>query len=234
MYFLRMKAALCTSVVWWVSGACLIVWLSAAAAAPYPDLFQRSIIITNESPLTAYPVVQVPEDGSGVMVLSEYPQGYAASHICSEETRMQCQVGLIVVSFLFIGVSCSMGGGRDTGTATPNQVLDRYFAAVSSQSIDAVLAVFDRDAVIVTAAGEHRGHEAIAAFYRNGMFQCKQFQPEPGPRYVWKNQIAVEIGLDCDGKIMRVGDFFTVQSGKLTRMVVYSGPGYTPVKPAGK
>ena len=147
---------------------------------------------------------------------------------------MQRQIGLIVVSFLFIGVSCSMGGGRDTGTATPNQVLDRYFAAVSSKSIDAVLAVFDQDAVIVTAGGEYRGHEAIAAFYRNGIFQCKQFQPEPGPRYVWKNQIAVEIGLDCDGKIMRVGDFFTVQSGKLTRMVVYSGPGYTPVKPAGK
>ena len=53
-------------VLWWMSGACLALGVSFAAAAPYSDLFQRYLIITNELPLTAYPVVQVPEDGNCV------------------------------------------------------------------------------------------------------------------------------------------------------------------------
>jgi hypothetical protein len=66
MHVLRRKAACVARVVWLVSGVCLTVWLGAAAAAPYPDPFQRYIIIANELPLTAYPVVQVPEDGNCV------------------------------------------------------------------------------------------------------------------------------------------------------------------------
>jgi hypothetical protein len=147
---------------------------------------------------------------------------------------MQRLFKMLALLLLVLGAACSVTGGKDGPTATPNQVLDRYFAAVSSKSVDAVLAVFDKDAVIVTAGGEHRGHDAISAFYRNGIFQCKQFRPEPGPRYGWQNQIAVEIGLNCDGVVRKVGDFFTAENGKLTRMVVYSGPGYSPVKPAAQ
>jgi hypothetical protein len=113
---------------------------------------------------------------------------------------------------------------------TPTQAIDRYFEAVSHKNIDAVLSVFDEDAVISTAAGEYRGRDAIAGFYQKGIFQCGRFRPNPGPRYLWENHIAVEVGLDCDGKIKKVGDFFTVENGKITKLSVYSGPGYVPPK----
>lgn len=108
----------------------------------------------------------------------------------------------------------------------PNAVLDRYFAAVSSADLDKVLATFHANAVIMTMDGEHRGHAAIAAFYKNGIFRCKRFQPRPGPRFLLKNQIAVEIELVCDGEVRMVGDFFTVEHDKFTKMVAYSGPRY--------
>ena len=116
-----------------------------------------------------------------------------------------------------------------TGTAmSPDEVLDRYFDCVTRKDMDGLLAIFAEDAVIVTSSGDHRGHAAIAAFYRNGVFRLTTFHPSAGPRHRFENRIAVEIELISDGEVRKVGDFFTMVEGKITRMVVYSGPGYSP------
>jgi hypothetical protein len=93
------------------------------------------------------------------------------------------------------------------------------------------VAIFAEDAVIVTSSGDHQGHAAIAAFYRNGVFRIATFRPTAGPRHRFENRIAVEIELIGDGEVRKVGDFFTMVAGKITRMAIYSGPGYSPPGP---
>jgi hypothetical protein len=120
-----------------------------------------------------------------------------------------------------------------TGTAmSPDEVLDRYFDCVTRKDMDGLLTIFAEDAVIVTSSGEYQGHAAIAAFYRNGVFRITRFHPSTGPRHRFENRIALEIELIGDGEVRKVGDFFTMVDGKITRMVVYSGPGYSPTKPS--
>jgi hypothetical protein len=65
-------------------------------------------------------------------------------------------------------------------------------------------------------------------------FGFSAFRPSAGPRHRFENRIAVEIELIGDGEVRKVGDFFTMVDGKITRMVVYSGPGYSPARPLRK
>jgi hypothetical protein len=106
------------------------------------------------------------------------------------------------------------------------ETLDKYFDAITRKNLSEVLAVFDENAVISTTHGEFRGYVAISRFYLDGIFKYTSILPIPGPKFIWENQIAIEISLNCDGEIKKVGDFFTIDRGKITRMVVYSGAGY--------
>lgn len=103
------------------------------------------------------------------------------------------------------------------------QTLDRYFSAVKTQKLDNILSVFDQDATIETCDKIYHGHDEIGEFYKNGILKFNNFYPEPKPLFVKDNEIAVEITLHGDGKKIKVGDFFTIENGLITNMVVYKG-----------
>ena len=69
-----------------------------------------------------------------------------------------------------------------TGTARAPTEFYRDFDCVTRKDMDGSPAIFAEDAVIVTSSGDHRGHAAIAAFYRNGVFRLSMFHPSAGPR----------------------------------------------------
>jgi hypothetical protein len=109
------------------------------------------------------------------------------------------------------------------------QVMQKYFKAVQSHSVDNILEVFTSDAIIATADKEIQGHEQIREFYLNGILKCKHFTPVYGPYFLsGADQIAVEIILRCDGVDRLIGDFFTMKTNKISFMRVYSGQGYRP------
>ena len=106
----------------------------------------------------------------------------------------------------------------------PEEVMADYFSAVSSQNINQILKVFDKNATIETDQNIFKGHKEIKAFYENGILKFRQFHPEPGPLLIKDNYVAVEIILCGNGKKRKVGDFFEIHQGVIKRMVVYSGP----------
>jgi hypothetical protein len=48
-------------------------------------------------------------------------------------------------------------------------------------------------------------------------------RPDPGPLIVDGNRVAVEIDLLRGGRHIAVGDFFTIDSGKIRRLVIFFG-----------
>lgn len=113
-------------------------------------------------------------------------------------------------------------------TSSPIAVMERYFEAVKSHSVEDILSLFTANAKISTAASEIQGLEKIRDFYLNGVLKCKEFNPEHGPYLLGNDMIGVEIVLNCDGVKKSVGDFFTIHDDKISHMRVYSGPGYQP------
>jgi hypothetical protein len=104
-------------------------------------------------------------------------------------------------------------------------MLDSYFDSVRSQNIDSIMANFLSDAVIQANDRNYTGHDEIKQFYENGILKCTKFFPMPQKRhYMTNNSIAVEIGLNCDGNILMVGDFFYFKNNKISRLHVYKGP----------
>ncbi len=99
-----------------------------------------------------------------------------------------------------------------------------YFAAVTAHDVDAVQACFTPDAELVTAAGTYRGAAAIGDFYREGAFQFEDLTPAPGPLLVDGTRVAVEIDLLMGGEHSPVADFFTIEGGRISRLVIYLGP----------
>ncbi len=130
---------------------------------------------------------------------------------------------MIIIAFLLSSL-------LNVRSALANQehVLRQYFAAVQSHDVNRILEVFDANAVIITAHEKIQGLTDIRQFYLNGVLNCANFHPEPGPFFIAQNEIAVEIILHCDGQDKKVGDFFTIQQDKITSMRVYSGEGYNP------
>jgi ketosteroid isomerase-like protein len=105
----------------------------------------------------------------------------------------------------------------------PADVARAYFAAVTAHDADAIAACFADDAELVTAAGTFRGREAIGGFYRDSMVNVYDLRPTPGPLIVDGDRVAVEIDLLRDGRHIAVGDFFTIEDGKITRLVIFFG-----------
>lgn len=101
-------------------------------------------------------------------------------------------------------------------------VLDNYFRAVTTRSAQNILSCFCDDAILESDSKTYIGKEQIRSFYEEGLLQCTKFFPMAGERAYGKNSIAVEIGLNCDGQINRVGDFFKFSNNKISRLHVYA------------
>ncbi len=107
--------------------------------------------------------------------------------------------------------------------SSPAEVADAYFAAVTAHDADAVQACFADDAELVTGAQTYRGAAAIGDFYRQSI-QVPDLRPSPGPYVVDGDRLAVEIDLSVAGTHLAVADFFTVENGKIRRLVIYGLP----------
>jgi hypothetical protein len=102
----------------------------------------------------------------------------------------------------------------------PADVAHAYFAAVTAHDADAIAAC---DAELVTNTGNFRGREAIGGFYRDTLLQSADVRPSPGPLIVDGNRVAVEIDLLRGGRHIAVGDFFTIDGDKISRLVIFFG-----------
>ena len=71
------------------------------------------------------------------------------------------------------------------------------------------------------AAGTLAGAEAIGRMYERGLRAAKM-TPSPGPLVIDGDTVAVEIDLEVDGASVRLGDFFTIRSGKIQQLSIYS------------
>ena len=107
---------------------------------------------------------------------------------------------------------------------TDTDVVNRYFEAIRAKDADSLRSLFADDAVLVTLAGEFRGPDAIAAFYRDLAFQTADLWPEPGLPIVDGARVGVEIRLRMNGQVSLVGDFFTLRDGRIERLLVCTGP----------
>jgi uncharacterized protein (TIGR02246 family) len=105
----------------------------------------------------------------------------------------------------------------------PAEVAHAYFAAVTAHDADAIAACFAEDGELVTNTGTFDGREAIRGFYRDILLQSSDVRPSPGPLIVDGNRVAVEIDLLRGGRHILVGDFFTIDGGKISRLVIFFG-----------
>jgi hypothetical protein len=111
-----------------------------------------------------------------------------------------------------------------TLVTAPADVAHAYFAGVTAHDADAIAACFAEEAELVTNAGTFHGREAIGGFYRDSLLQADDVRPAPGPLIVDGNRVAVEIDLLRGGRHVLVGDFFTIDGDKISRLVIFFGP----------
>jgi len=110
-----------------------------------------------------------------------------------------------------------------TLVTTPADVAHAYFAAVTAHDADAIAARFAEDGELVTNTGTFQGREAIGGFYRDSLLQADDVRPAPGPLIVDGNRVAVEIDLLRGGRHIAVGDFFTIDGDRISRLVIFFG-----------
>lgn len=103
----------------------------------------------------------------------------------------------------------------------PVEVVDAYFASVKAGDADAVAALFAADAELINAAGTLNGAEAIKRMYENGLAPGAM-RPSPRNPVVHGDHVAVEIDLEANGASLTLGDFFTINDGKIQRLAIYS------------
>ena len=105
----------------------------------------------------------------------------------------------------------------------PAAVADAYFAAVTAHDPTEVQACFAEDAELVAGGQTHTGAQAIGDFYRQSI-TVPDLKPTPGPYVVDGNRLAVEIDLFVGGNHIHVADFFTIENGMITKLVIYGLP----------
>jgi aldehyde dehydrogenase (NAD+) len=103
----------------------------------------------------------------------------------------------------------------------PAAVVEAYFAAVTAGDPSAVGALFATDAELHNATGTLRGSDEITRMYEAGL-KPGAMKPNPGPLVVEGDRVAVEIDLSANGKQVLLGDFFTIRSGRIQRLAIYS------------
>jgi ketosteroid isomerase-like protein len=107
---------------------------------------------------------------------------------------------------------------------TAADAVHAYFGAIRDKNADALRALFTSDGELVTLAGTFVGPDAIAGFYRDLAFTVEDLWPDPGPFAVDGDRVAVEIRLRINGAVSHVADFFTLDAGRISRLVIYNGP----------
>jgi hypothetical protein len=107
---------------------------------------------------------------------------------------------------------------------TPEEVARAYLDAVARRDGSTLRRLFASDAELITAAGTFRGPEEIAGFYEASAFIAGELEPRAGPMLFDAGRVAVEIELHIAGVRLPVADFFTIESGQITRLAVYTGP----------
>jgi hypothetical protein len=106
---------------------------------------------------------------------------------------------------------------------TPQEISDRYFAAMRAQDLEALLALFAADGEIVWPNGTRLvGQDAIRQAYA-GMFQRPGNNPAPGPLMIGPGCFSTEVLSRLpDGSERRTINVFTFgDDGLVTRMDSY-------------
>jgi hypothetical protein len=106
---------------------------------------------------------------------------------------------------------------------TPQDIADAYFAAMRAKDVDAFIALFAKDGVIVWPDGRRiEGHEAIRSTYV-ALFQHPSNNPSPGPLMTGPDCFATEVHSRFDdGTERRTTNVFVLaENGLVTRMSSY-------------
>ncbi len=104
-----------------------------------------------------------------------------------------------------------------------HEVADRYFAAMRAQDVDALLAIFAEDGVLVWPDGRSiNGHAAIRETY-NTLFARSSNNPAPGPLMIGPGCFATEVHSRLpDGSERRTINVFHLRKdGLIARMSSY-------------
>lgn len=102
-------------------------------------------------------------------------------------------------------------------------ISDRYFGAMRAQDVEALVAVFAEDGVIVWPDGRTiSGHAAMRETYTR-LFQSPTNNPQPGPFMLGDGRFSTEVHSRLpDGSERRTCNIFDVRSdGLVTRMCSY-------------
>ena len=111
----------------------------------------------------------------------------------------------------------------------PTEVVEAYVKAVRASDLKGLRAVFADDAETFglptewMESGHLKGADTIVAFYGELLEDRGGANPHPGPLMVVGDRVAVEIDVHHRDYIEEVSDFFTIKSGKITRLAVYCG-----------
>ena len=103
----------------------------------------------------------------------------------------------------------------------PSQVVTAYFAGVTAGDAAAVADLFAEDATLHNAAGTMTGSDAIRRMYEQGLATA-QMTPTPRTMVIDGDTVAVEIDLEVGGAHVKLGDFFTIRSGRIQQLSIYS------------
>jgi hypothetical protein len=106
---------------------------------------------------------------------------------------------------------------------TPQNIAERYFAAMRAQDVEALAALFSADGVIIWPDGRRiEGVQAIRATYA-AMFQHPSNNPAPGPLMIGPDRFAAEVHsrLPDGGERRTINVFETGADGLVTRMSSY-------------
>lgn len=106
---------------------------------------------------------------------------------------------------------------------TEQDIADRYFAAMRTQDLDALLGVFDEGGVIVWPDGRTiEGKSAIRETYVR-LFQHPSNNPVPGAPMIGPEAFAVEVASRFDsGETRRTTNVFRLaENGLIARMDSY-------------
>jgi ketosteroid isomerase-like protein len=105
----------------------------------------------------------------------------------------------------------------------PSELADHYFAAVRARDLDAFMALFAEDAVLVAPDGTiHSGAASIREMEQR-VFTIGAPTPSPVAIVIGENSVAVEIDVRLpDGRILRMADFFHLnKDGLIQTLSVY-------------
>lgn len=118
-----------------------------------------------------------------------------------------------------------MGRNAESGEALEHtRLVEHYFAGMNARDVDAVVALFDVDAVLGLPDGrEFSGVEAIRGWFTS-LFVLQAPSPKPSVVIAAAGGVATEIDVKLpDGRTRRTANFFHVNAaGRIARLTTYA------------